>query len=494
MKRIIKLSYNELHNIIKEEIGRCNITESSLNRILQHMGEHDCAFISASRQKLKSLSSPDRTYMKNGYDESGKQEIGQAYSSKENRIRNGKLKDILSQVYGYGVTKVRGVYPERTGGTSYESGEDSFCVVNLKDDPNFFKNVKELSEYFNQDSFLYKPKGKAAYLVGTNHAHFPGYGQRGEDSDLHLGQSNFMTRIGNAAISFSPKGTTVNRDYDDAMDDIANGKGTYQHIWPDTPPTSFYKRKQMRINAAQKKNESLSRVYKLVRECIRDVLNEGGMFTSDFNGKRYMYFDDNWRADNDAAKYKAESPYERDLFLFKAKMWRVNGISSDMTEKIEFDPEFDPSLPENKIKLEGKYNLVNTKTGVIKFRNWFDDIEELSKNVYKLRLKGKENIFANGQLVFKQWHNHVEIGANGKYQKWDRDIRSMPDEYNHAKSAIQEFPDVKWPYFSKIVRDAEEERNKRINQDKEIRKGIQDYLGSNDKKDRVPFWKGALKK
>lgn len=26
MKRIIKLSYNELHDIIKEEIGRCNIT------------------------------------------------------------------------------------------------------------------------------------------------------------------------------------------------------------------------------------------------------------------------------------------------------------------------------------------------------------------------------------------------------------------------------------------------------------------------------------
>lgn len=71
---------------------------------------------------------------------------------------------------GYGVTQIRGPYKEF--GQS-ESQEESLFVVNLKDDPKFKKNLFKLSGYYNQDSFMYSPKGSdEGILIGTNNADF----------------------------------------------------------------------------------------------------------------------------------------------------------------------------------------------------------------------------------------------------------------------------------------------------------------------------------
>lgn len=84
---------------------------------------------------------------------------------------------------GYGITDLKGektknqhVFPEK--GIYY-------FIVNLSENPNFYDNLFDLSKFFNQDFFLYKPKGTlSAKLIGTNQTangklfrSFPGYHQ-----------------------------------------------------------------------------------------------------------------------------------------------------------------------------------------------------------------------------------------------------------------------------------------------------------------------------
>jgi len=158
------------------------LTESSISRTYEHILNHDTAFITAFRDNAKDTTKcmPDHS------------------KTLENFERNRQLKAVLFNK-GYGVTKVAGTYVEDFGTeAAKEVKEDSFFVVNLKDDPNFKDTMASLSEHFCQDSFLYVPLGgEDSFLIGTNRAEFPGYGNEEKMGSFHGGvESEFMTRVG----------------------------------------------------------------------------------------------------------------------------------------------------------------------------------------------------------------------------------------------------------------------------------------------------------
>lgn len=74
---------------------------------------------------------------------------------KENNENNRMLQQRLRKL-GYGVTKVTGWYPEENREMAREK---SFLTVNLNDEVSFRDNLSELSEYYDQECFLYKKSG-----------------------------------------------------------------------------------------------------------------------------------------------------------------------------------------------------------------------------------------------------------------------------------------------------------------------------------------------
>lgn len=103
----------------------------------------------------------------------------------------------------YGVTSVNGYFCEE-GGTP--SKEVSLLVANINHDSSFKSNLFSLSEYFNQDSFIYKPLNGMAYEIGTNYSHNPGYKVEIERGNIHITiNAEFMTKFGNrkTGISFT---------------------------------------------------------------------------------------------------------------------------------------------------------------------------------------------------------------------------------------------------------------------------------------------------
>ena len=185
---------------IKVRIKRNNINESSINRIIGWIDNYDIALISAFRGVKDNVLHPEMTK------EDGK-EIGEKYSTKENKSRNRELCAALLRL-GYGVTKVDGVYIENFGMTNSRiCDEESFLVVNRKNDDNFYKNIFKLSEYYNQDCFCYKAKGDdVAYNIGTNGANYPGYCEKERNGKFVVGVENeFMTRLKNKGFAFTDK-------------------------------------------------------------------------------------------------------------------------------------------------------------------------------------------------------------------------------------------------------------------------------------------------
>lgn len=149
---------------------------------------------------------------------------------------------------GYGVIKVKGVYPE---GMTNESSEESYLVFNRSNDGNFFNTLFDISEEYNQDSFYYKPQGgMSGYLVGTNACKFPGYKQKGTESKfMENTASNYMSRLGNKAFAFVSDDAIKNVNRAEAMNQIEDevSRNEYnQHYWQDKKPTSFRDRKKMR--------------------------------------------------------------------------------------------------------------------------------------------------------------------------------------------------------------------------------------------------------
>ena len=271
MGEIVHLNKSELKNIIHETVkkvlseGKTNsfinevrnfnsiidktnktLNESSINRMLQWLKDCDCAFISAFRNELKDVRSIKDTYRgpyKNW-------EVGKKFTHEENRQKNKLMVAELLQL-GYGVTKVKGVYPE---GMTDESSEESYLVVNRNNDENFLNNLLRISEYYNQDSIYYKEKGKTkGYLIGTNDNGFPEYHQKGEDSETKINTaSNYMSRMGNKAFSFISKDAEKVNNRKEAMDSIEKSRGTddewRQRYWRDNDGTSFRGRKENRKN------------------------------------------------------------------------------------------------------------------------------------------------------------------------------------------------------------------------------------------------------
>lgn len=203
--------------ILKEALNEikvtefANICESSLNRLLSWIENNDIATITAFRSTLTNVT--DKTFMDDN-------EVGHEFSKQENRERNRGLKAKLLTL-GYGVTNIHGSWIEGLGGgDSVEVAEESFFVVNLNNDESFFDNLFKLSEYFNQDSFLYKQKGDdTAYLVGTNNSDFPGYGKKVPTGTLTTLPSKFMSRIKNAAFAFVDKDKWIVKDKKSDMTD-----------------------------------------------------------------------------------------------------------------------------------------------------------------------------------------------------------------------------------------------------------------------------------
>lgn len=252
LKQIIRESVNK---VLTEDVKNFNnivaykegiLTESSINRMLHWLKNSDCAFITAFRNTLKDIRDKENTYM----GDKGDWEEGKEFTHEENRQKNKMMVAELISL-GYGVTKIKGVYPE---GMTDESSEESYLVVNRNNDDDFLDNILRISEYYNQDSVYYKEKGSTkGHLIGTNDSGWPQYHENGDDSELKIDTaSNYMSRIGNKAFSFISPDAEKTDDKKSAMDSIEKSKGTEdeyrQRYWKDNDKTSFRDRKERRRN------------------------------------------------------------------------------------------------------------------------------------------------------------------------------------------------------------------------------------------------------
>jgi len=160
------------------------LNESTLNRIHTHVMEHDCSVITAFRNSFVNCLDDDN-------DE-------ERLNIRTNKNINKTLKATLLSL-GYGVTEVKGTYIENyLSDNEIEVKEDSYFVVNLKDDPDFVDNIIKMGEILCQDSVLIiKQGGDDNYLAGTNKSDFPGHGELVNLGKLKAGiESQFMTKVG----------------------------------------------------------------------------------------------------------------------------------------------------------------------------------------------------------------------------------------------------------------------------------------------------------
>ena len=168
------------------------LNESGLSRVHQHINAHDTAVITAFRN---DPSSDEGCY--NAAPPSEQEES----PLKANKARNKHLKAVLLKM-GYGVTRVDGSYIENFDDVDNrkEVSEESFFVVNLKDDPKFNNNINKLGQMFCQDSVLLIPQGggddgSPAFLLGTNES-WPGLGEKEPVGRFEGGkEAEFMSRV-----------------------------------------------------------------------------------------------------------------------------------------------------------------------------------------------------------------------------------------------------------------------------------------------------------
>lgn len=253
------INENKLRGIIRESLYNV-LTESTLNRIENYIENQECAIITSWRDKLQNVTKNTFT-PKHISHEKGKRgnkiigdvmNNGDSFSTEEKKFYNRELKAKLLKL-GYGVTQVRGSYRESG---NPEGQEESLFVVNLNNDPDFKKNIFKLSEYYNQDSFMYSPKGTSdGYLIGTNNFDFPGYGNEIRSGSFRKKvQSMFMSRIGNKGFSFTD-GEKIDRKDPERKQKLDNGDNNYE----DDSPMTFQDRKRERIKAMKANNESIER-------------------------------------------------------------------------------------------------------------------------------------------------------------------------------------------------------------------------------------------
>lgn len=152
---------------------RSGDSNAGLGRVVSWMTRCDCAILSGWRD-----SNPRRV----------------------NDENNREIQTTLRR-YGCGVCKVRGCY---TGPGLPTVRENSFFVFEYSPSGRLFDRVKELSERFGQDCFLYKEagEGKRAFLYGTNDIF--GRGRREDAGSLRLSpqDARSYTRVGGGKFTF----------------------------------------------------------------------------------------------------------------------------------------------------------------------------------------------------------------------------------------------------------------------------------------------------
>lgn len=187
-----------------------SLNESSLNRLHQHIINHDCIIVSAQRKDpldMKFCTNAKACSVAMSHPEKGPLPCILAKMSRDmkiiplsrSEINENRHKELRAAILknGYGVTDVVGSYIENfTNPQAVEVQEKSLFVANRSEDPSFFKKIADLAEIYCQDSILYIPKGgKGAFLYGTNSSSYPGHGNKENIGDLKLGEEHaFMTK------------------------------------------------------------------------------------------------------------------------------------------------------------------------------------------------------------------------------------------------------------------------------------------------------------
>lgn len=170
---------------ITEEV---NLQESSLSRIWKHSQLHQTGTITAFRYARDCGE-------------------GKVYTKGENKARNKKLESkLLSK--GYGITKIQGIYIENyKSNNEIEVKEESFFVVDLKDNKKLLSDLKKLGREFDQDSICFGLEGGRRYTVfGTNDCPnaYPGKGKNVKLGDAIFGKSGkFMSKVNGRPFIFS---------------------------------------------------------------------------------------------------------------------------------------------------------------------------------------------------------------------------------------------------------------------------------------------------
>lgn len=126
-----------------------------------------------------------------------------AWRKENNRETNDSLnRELQKQLreFEYGVIKLKGFYQEIGQDAGYEN---SYLTFDIHSDPEFYQNIRFLSESYNQDSFLYKAANDdRAYIIGTNKE--KGYGTRELAGRLRIGNmdAKMFSQIGSGRFSF----------------------------------------------------------------------------------------------------------------------------------------------------------------------------------------------------------------------------------------------------------------------------------------------------
>ena len=183
-------------NDIHQKWRQFLINEGGLAKIKQDMDNYDTAIITAFGGDINDKSmcvyvAPDEEELSERSKE-GKR-------GKTNRQNNKDLAAYL-MTQGNGIKNLQGSYIENFGSLDpkkvpREVKENSFFVVNLNKDPEFFEQVINLGKRFCQDSVILIPQGEEAYLYGTNRS-YPGLDQKETLGKFMGGETGeFMSRI-----------------------------------------------------------------------------------------------------------------------------------------------------------------------------------------------------------------------------------------------------------------------------------------------------------
>lgn len=165
-------------------LNEISLQDDGFSKIWSRILNYDLALIAASREKCIHCVYPQKDKELNG-----------TYTNDENKYRTKLLRAKLLD-YRFGINEIDGTNIENSSTSNVKHlDEDSFFVINLKNDPNFKDKIIQLGKDFCQDAVWIKEKNDDFYQYGTNYANEPGLGNR-----LPAGEK-FLDDIGQMFIS-----------------------------------------------------------------------------------------------------------------------------------------------------------------------------------------------------------------------------------------------------------------------------------------------------